>query len=613
MTESTSKVYTPSPVKHPSTQVHRVHPHPKLRSWVGGPGTGKTQHLIANFRDEVAGGEDISDIRYTTFTRAQRDDVIKRLKPDFPRKTTALKKTVRTLHGAALESVNQTAHSIRGLRIIDEAKTPGPYAAFCKEEGLPYSQARRLRDDDAELPSSVEPELGNVVIALSGYIRQHYGWTPKAWGLAANETELFQIRRHPDPETVIRRWWDWKKQNKVIEHDDYLHLAIDIRAPAPARVILIDEFQDLSPIQNTLFRMWLEDPFVERLYIAGDPNQAIYDFRGADPRFLEEAHVMARGGQIPDDRPKSHRCPRNVVNLADRVLNGHSHMEPAREGGIARWLRVRDDAELARVVETLRAQYGKVMIACRFTHYVWSISKALLDTGVPHSSLTSRLPVWADVKIPESRALRDKNGKSLKVGVPMTGVLQALRIVDRHLNGKDLGFIPIEAARSLLYLLPIPDAKVTSTLTSMKDQKMVNYTVDDLMGLLPHRPGTLEIAEHLKIPPEHRDALVRALIRGGDTLPEHIVLDTIHASKGLESPAVFVHTGFSQTRRIECARDEKKMAAERRVYYVGVTRASEATYLFDYGATTLSPAVDDIRGFGDWEAPEARVGGRRSL
>lgn len=589
-----------------TTPIHtwRTHPHPKLHSWVGGPGTGKTEHLISAFRNEVASGVNFPDIRYTTFTNAQRDDVIARLNRVYSRKKTVLRRTVKTLHGAALESLNQTEYAIRGNQgIIDEVKNPGPYMVFCKKEGLPYSPAKPLRDDDNdESLSPGEPPLGNVLFAISQYIRQHYGWSPGDWGRASNATGLFQIRRHPDPEAVIQRWWGWKKQNKLFEHDDYVNLAIDVGAPAPAPVIIIDEFQDLSPVQNALFRMWLDDPIVERIYIAGDPNQAIYDFRGADPRFLEEAHTIAHGGQIPDDRPKSHRCLGNIVVMADQVLGKQSHMEPAGEGGIARWLQARNDTEFTRAVETLRGRYGKVMIICRFTHYMQSISKTLQEVGIPHTSLTNRLPAWTDVRIPGSRAPKDKNGKPLKAGVSMTNVLQALRIVDRYIAGKDLGFIPVDAAKDLLYLLPIPDEKVTSALAAI-DRKMVNYTVDDLMSLFPHHPGSLEIAEHLEIPPRRRDTLVRALIRGGDTLPEHIVVDTIHAAKGLESPAVLIHTGFSQKRWLECIQDEQKAAAERRVYYVALTRASEAAYLFSYGATTPHPVVDDIRGinFGDWD------------
>ena len=136
---------------------------------------------------------------------------------------------------------------------------------------------------------------------------------PLPTGEAVNASGVYDLRRLVDPEAVIRAWWDWKKTNSLYEHDDYVHLAIDVGAPAPAPVIIIDEFQDLSPLQNRLFRAWLDDPLVKRIYVAGDPNQAIYDFRGANPRFLEDAHrlVMEAGPRMAVPKPSlpgKHLC-----------------------------------------------------------------------------------------------------------------------------------------------------------------------------------------------------------------------------------------------------------------------------------------------------------------
>jgi DNA helicase-2/ATP-dependent DNA helicase PcrA len=571
-------------------------PHPKLQSWVGGPGTGKTHHLITALQNEVDSGVPMEDIRYATFTRAQRDDVIARLRRAYPRKTTVLRRVVKTLHGAALESLNTTQYSIRGNQgIIDEAKNGRYYKEFCDKMRLPYTPAVTVREDsDDESLTHRDLPIGNAVFAISSYIRQHYGWTPADWGKAANAVGVYVLRRLVDPAAVIQAWWDWKAQNNLYEHDDYLHLTIDIAAPAPAPVIIIDEFQDLSPVQYALFQMWLNDPIVKRIYIAGDPNQAIYDFRGANPRFLEDAHRLAHGGQLPDARPQSHRCPVNIVTLADRVLGQQSHMEPAREGGVAERLPARNDREFAQAVADLQKQHGRVMIVCRYTHYMRAVSKTLQGAGVPHTSLTNRLHSWGEVAIPETRAPTDKNGRPMLTTVPMVDLLLALRIVDRHISGGEAGSIPIAAARSLIYLLPVSDWTVSWAISRIKGQKIDVYPVSDLLALLPHRTSAVEIAERLILPPARRDTLVRALMRGGDALPGDVVVDTVHAAKGLEAPVVLVHIGFSQKRRLECARDEAKMEAERRTYYVALTRASEATYLFGIGASVCTPALDGV-------------------
>lgn len=64
--------------------------------------------------------------------------------------------------------------------------------------------------------------------------------------------------------------------------------AIEARCAPPGSVLLIDEFQDLSPLQYKLYEAWRDSPGVNRVYITGDVHQAIYGFRGADPTHFRE-------------------------------------------------------------------------------------------------------------------------------------------------------------------------------------------------------------------------------------------------------------------------------------------------------------------------------------
>jgi len=58
-------------------------------------------------------------------------------------------------------------------------------------------------------------------------------------------------------------------------------------------------------------------------------------------------------------------------------------------------------------------------------------------------------------------------------------------------------------------------------------------------------------------------------------------VDTIHASKGLEAPAVFLHSGYLSG-LLDSLIDPARLAEERRVFFVGATRASHVLILFDY-------------------------------
>ena len=101
----------------------------------------------------------------------------------------------------------------------------------------------------------------------------------------------------------------------------------------------------------------------------------------------------------------------------------------------------------------------------------------------------------------------------------------------------------------------------------------------------PPPPGDRRILTLLNLRPalvEQIQACISREDRRGTVIgPEAVRVDTIHASKGLEAPAVLLHTGYLSGLVTGLA-DPERMAEERRVYFVGATRASHALILFDY-------------------------------
>jgi len=67
-----------------------------------------------------------------------------------------------------------------------------------------------------------------------------------------------------------------------------------------------------------------------------------------------------------------------------------------------------------------------------------------------------------------------------------------------------------------------------------------------------------------------------------------VIIDTIHASKGLEAAVVILHTGYLKG-RIDGLTDPDRMAEERRIYFTGATRAADALLLLDFGGVPLCP------------------------
>ena len=109
--------------------------------------------------------------------------------------------------------------------------------------------------------------------------------------------------------------------------------------------------------------------------------------------------------------------------------------------------------------------------------------------------------------------------------------------------------------------------------------------VGDVARWIPLAPGDRRILALLNLRPalvEQIQACISREDRRGTVIgPEAVRVDTIHASKGLEAPAVLLHTGYLSGLVTGLA-DPERMAEERRVYFVGATRASHALILFDY-------------------------------
>lgn len=376
-----------------------------VTTFLGGPGTGKTRHLTASLQKERdQNGLGLNDFMFVSFTRSQRDDVRRRIKGIYPEATSGdIDNAVRTFHGAALYSCKQAGIiDTQNFGIITESRDAPIYRDFCKQNGIHYDG--RFRDcftgDDERIYRHKRPlPAGNAIFALSRYLKQQ-NWNPERWPDAAARIGISPPRVIGDITEFIRSWDCYKRNLGLLEHDDYVKLAFEAKVPPPAKVLYIDEFQDLSPSQVSLFKLWRMDPMLERIYVAGDPNQAIYGFRGASPTYLQ-----AIAPSNPEF-PLSHRCPSNIVAFADKILGAGSCMVPSKEGGDVRRISPRTDSELVDWIKGIHQEYRQVFILTRYQIHARRLSKILTKAGIPHSSITpGRITDWdKSPETPKSRS-----------------------------------------------------------------------------------------------------------------------------------------------------------------------------------------------------------------
>src|SRR5699024_8421063 len=95
----------------------------------------------------------------------------------------------------------------------------------------------------------------------------------------------------------ILRSWDAYKRNaepRRFEHHDYVDACLKRDYAPEVRLLCIDEFQDLSPVEYALYKLWRDSGEIDWIYVAGDVNQSIYSFRCATPFYLSATDVDGR-------------------------------------------------------------------------------------------------------------------------------------------------------------------------------------------------------------------------------------------------------------------------------------------------------------------------------
>lgn len=546
--------------------------------YMAGPGTGKTFTLLTLVRREAEEhGTRIGDIAFATFARSQAEDVKNRIRKVYPdAKPDEVKTAVSTIHAAALRACRSAGILDMGDRIIVEGtRRDSPYfEEFAAAHNLPYDPARaRQMDPDDDRAAGKDEPPGNALFKIARYIAGQFTWGPEHADNALNATGTHIPSGYGDRAELLREWSEFKIERGLYEHDDYIRTAIEENAPPPAPVVLLDEYQDMSPSQAVLSETWRQSGEVLRIYVAGDPNQAIYGFRGADPIFLENI-----GGPIEDigatadgGAPVSRRCPAEIVRTADQVLGGRSNMAARSAGGIVEVRHPYDGAEFAGLVADLQRAYGAVMVLARYQRDARRLSRALTVAGLPHSALNpGRVTPWQKV--------RTGAGDT----VDPAEVLAALDAIDVYQRTGhpwilERGPASALAAAGRLRARPETVRACLSSGTPVHIAEAIGW-----FGLSPER-GIARIiaAGALDFREDFARGFLAAFDRPNRPPRSAIVVDTVHAAKGGEAPAVVLHSGYLTARAADYWRDPAIAAEERRVYYVGITRASEHLVILD--------------------------------
>jgi len=354
-----------------------------------------------------------------------------------------------------------------------------------------------------------------------------------------------------------------KRRRGVVDLDDVLALGVAELVGDPRyaeavrwrfRHLLVDEAQDLNPVQHRLLQLLRGDS--DDLYLVGDPAQAIYGFNGADPTLLLDVTDRLPGIEIIR-LPTNHRCSAPIVAAGRHVLARAQQPIDARSS--------RPDGVAVSVVGSPDSDHEARVVA----EVIRSCDVAIVRTG------------GVAVLARTHRQLTLLESALTALGVP----------VRRRLGTRGS---PLDAAALVATRLP----------SATRLRAWAHDVVDEPPSLAPDDRETAErmiaaaVLDFLREHPTGDGATLRTWLATTDPFGEHGALAgpellTFHAAKGREWHTVVV-TGV-QTGSVPhgTARTVAARAEEARLLYVAMTRASDrlvVTWVERYGGYARRPS-----------------------
>ncbi|MEU0960547.1 ATP-dependent DNA helicase UvrD2 [Micromonospora aurantiaca] len=468
----------------------------------------------------------------------------------------------RTFHAAALRQVRYFAPRLLAGRAMPElldSKVRVVTLAAAKV-GLRADRAA-ARDLSAEIEwaksSLVEP--GEYVVAAVKALRE----TP------------YEPARVAD---VFDAYERLKRGNGVIDFEDMLRAAVwgieehpDVAEQVrnQYRHFVVDEYQDVNPLQQRLLEAWLGGR--DDLTVVGDASQTIYSFTGATSSYLVDFPRLHRGATVVR-LVRDYRSTPQVVGLANAVISQARGTEARlrlelhgqRRPGPEPELRIFTDepAEANAVAARCRALVAggtparEIAVLFRTNAQSEAYEKALSEAGVPYV-LQGAERFFERPEVRQAMIALRAATRSADAGTPLpAAVVEALTAVGWAPDAPPPGGAARERWEALAALVQL---------------------AEEYAAQAEEEPGLTGFTEEL----------ARRAAQQHVPTVEGVTLASLHSAKGLEWDAVFLVGLAEGTLPTTYAKTMEQVEEERRLLYVGITRAREWLWL-SY-ATARSP------------------------
>jgi DNA helicase-2/ATP-dependent DNA helicase PcrA len=503
---------------------------------IAGAGTGKTRAITHRIAYAAAiGTMDPHKVLALTFTARAAGEMRTRL-----RSLGVPSVAARTIHAAALKQLTFFWPQVFGGRTPDLLTTKSGFLTEAiKRAQLQGELSITSRDLLRDIATEIEWAKVSQV-APSDYL---------------SESQKRTVKPRINPEQLAKVYTAYesvKHQERAIDFEDVLLLTTAMieeerevreRVQDQYRFFTVDEYQDISPLQQRLINAWLGSR--EELCVVGDPAQTIYSFAGATPVFLNSFTQRFPEAEVVR-LTTGYRSTPEIIFTANSILRKGAmgnELVAINDHGSKPTISAYSDesAEIAGIVRDITQLISEgtpaqeISVLARTNNQLNGLEKAMNAAGLPYQVRNTE-------RFFDRKEVRDflKQVRTASV-IPTEGVvwLDELRtLAQPFLTGG-----AIDGIAALLHL-----ARELDTDSGFTPKNLRTYLREVEDRVQQNNPPTMPVT----------------------------TLATLHAAKGLEWERVFlmgVSDGILPLENNSTTGDQASIDEERRLFYVGITRA----------------------------------------
>lgn len=443
--------------------------------------------------------------------------------------------------------------------------------------------------------------------------------------------------------SIFEEYENTLNNNNAIDFDDMLLLTVKMLEQSQEvrdlyynrfKHILVDEFQDTNMAQYKLVNMlytglYGEIPNERSLCVVGDVDQSIYSWRGADYTIILNFQKDFKKTKLIK-LEQNYRSTANILNVANAIIENNTERvdkvlySNKGEGELIDYFEAQDESDEANFIASKIKQnsggdYNRYAILYRTNSQSRALEEACMAAGIPYR-------IYGGLKFYDRKEIKDiiaylrliyntDDSQSFRriVNVPKRAIGDTtIRNLQEFADKEDISlFQACERIEEAIEIPPRTRSKLkdfAELILKFKDA-VKSYTLQEFVTLVIEKSGYLAELQSQNTPeaeadienlqelvnvagefvPEEIDNTLGEFLQqvalvsdidGMDDISNNVTLMTLHSAKGLEFPVVFLagcdEGVFPHQRTFNVP---SEMEEERRLMYVGVTRAEEKLYL----------------------------------